>query len=131
MVQEVFSRLSRMDDLAERLPPDGVRNRSFIFRVANNYVRDLDRRQSVRNRYLQERQAEQGMDAEVSNMTPERQVHADQQLSRLKEMIMALKPKCPGSVLFAIVFWVKPTGKSLLIWGCQSNRLKNTCNRRY
>ncbi|MGS2722516.1 RNA polymerase sigma factor [Porticoccus sp. GXU_MW_L64] len=94
IVQEVFTRLSRLDNLPERLPVGGSRNRSYIFRAANNYVRDLFRHQSVRNRYLQQRQVELGEDAEVSNMTLERQVQADQQLHRLKQMVMTLKPKC-------------------------------------
>lgn len=94
IVQEVFSRLARMDNLASKLPCGESRNRSFIFRVANNYVRDLERRKAVRTRYVEEFRAQMPEDAEMSSVSPERQVQAEQQLGYLKNAVMTLKPKC-------------------------------------
>ncbi len=93
IVQEVFVRLADLDNLQQRLPPGGARNRSFLFKTANNYVRDLERRRSVRRKYA-EQQAAQGEEWELADITPESQAAAEQQVEYLKSVVLTLKPKC-------------------------------------
>ncbi|MCV6604689.1 MAG: sigma-70 family RNA polymerase sigma factor [Porticoccaceae bacterium] len=91
IVQEVFVRLAKLDDLGERFPIQDKRNRSFIFKVANNYLRDLERRTAVRERYVQQQQSEQDTFSEIGL---EREVEGIRQVDRLKAAVMELKPKC-------------------------------------
>ena len=92
VVQEVFVRLSRMDNLQERLPAGNDSNRSFIFAVANNLVLDLERSRQVRRRYVEAEQVHAGEDDAVYDATPESVALAGQELEQIKELIMNLKP---------------------------------------
>ncbi len=51
VLQEVFVRLARMDDLPERLEAGRKGSKTFIFTIANNLIVDMERRRAVRYRY--------------------------------------------------------------------------------
>lgn len=91
IVQDVFVRLARMDDLNERLPKDGSRNRAFIYTVANNLLVDLYRHQSIQLRYCEQLPIEQGV--EKSDESPEARALAREELDQISEVIMGMRPR--------------------------------------
>lgn len=92
IVQDVFVRLARMNDLRERLPPGEQRNRAFLFTVANNLLVDQRRHQRLQRQYLQE-QAAMSDETENTGESPELAALAREQLDHLRGVIMNLHPK--------------------------------------
>ncbi|WIO74704.1 sigma-70 family RNA polymerase sigma factor [Porticoccaceae bacterium LTM1] len=91
VVQEVFARLARMEDLLEKLPPDNESARSYLFAAANRLVVDMERRRVVRMRYQQ--QLEQQVRAEKPAAdSPESLVLAREDLEVVKAVLAGLKP---------------------------------------
>ena len=90
IIQEVFIRLAKLDDLPERLPPGRKDNCSYLFSVANNLAVDLERHRQVRRQYA-ERQ-EQVQDSETLEVTPESIALTGQQLDQVKAVLMTLRP---------------------------------------
>ena len=91
VIQEVFIRLSRLDGLDQRLPPDGKGNIAYLFSVAHNLVIDMERRKAmIRAKLEQYRQDEEGLTPD--NPPPEALVLADQELERIKAAIMVMRP---------------------------------------
>jgi RNA polymerase sigma-19 factor, ECF subfamily len=93
IIQDVFTRLAKLDDLQQRLPPGDQRNLSYLFSMAHNRVVDLERNKSMRRGHLDTYQKEQDIQA-PQPQTPEQAVQAKQELERLKQVILGLKPKC-------------------------------------
>lgn len=90
--QDVFIRLARMDDLEQRLPVDGEANRSFIIKVANNLILDLERQRKVRSDYL-ECHGQELKDADVIEVTPEMEAQSECELEQAKGVLMAMRPR--------------------------------------
>ena len=91
VIQEVFIRLSRLDDLDERLPPGGKGNVAYLFSVAHNLVIDMERRKAmIRAKMEQYRRDEEGLVPD--NPQPEALVLAGQELARVKAAIMTMRP---------------------------------------
>ncbi len=63
ILQDVFIRVAKMENLQERLPVSGDSNRSFLFAVANNLVVDMERQRQVRRKYIQQHKAQVDEDA--------------------------------------------------------------------
>ncbi|MDM3871877.1 sigma-70 family RNA polymerase sigma factor [Porticoccus sp. W117] len=91
--QDVFVRLSNMPDLNARLSTDQTRNRAFIFTIANNLALDLIRSKQVRARYQQRQTELDDNDIDRQETCPERSASAQQELDRLKNTLMKLKPE--------------------------------------
>lgn len=92
VVQEVFIRLAKLDNLQQRMPAGGDSNRSFILAMANNLVVDLERQKSVRLRFV-EREQTRGRDEQgVDHESPEMLAQASQEMERLKQVLIGLKP---------------------------------------
>ena len=89
LVQEVFAKLARLPDLEKRLSAGG-KNRNFIITVANNLIVDKERRRATRHHYRAEQQHQ--ADQLVYELSPEVEVVANEELSRVKAAIMELKP---------------------------------------
>jgi RNA polymerase sigma-19 factor, ECF subfamily len=90
IIQEVFSRLARLDGLKEKLAADRSDNRAFIFTAANNYIVDQERRKTLERRYLSTKH-----DLEhdtVLEITPEATAMARQELIMVKQAIANLHP---------------------------------------
>ena len=92
VVQEVFARLAKLPDLQERLPVGGSNNRSFLFAVANNYVMDMERRKVHQRRYAESRQVRNHESDNLYLATPESIALAAEDIARLREVIVKLKP---------------------------------------
>ncbi|WIO74969.1 RNA polymerase sigma factor [Porticoccaceae bacterium LTM1] len=90
IVQEVFIRLVKMDDLYDRLTEESGSTRSYLFTIANNLVVDLERKKS-RRRGFDSRLMEEAEDAVVES-NPEVIVSANRELEMLKAVIMKLRP---------------------------------------
>lgn len=91
IVQDVFMRLARRDDLEERTQEGFKKNRAYIFTMANNLVVDMERGRQVRQKY----QAAKYQQAEgrVDELAPEIVAVAQEHMGLVKEAIKALKPE--------------------------------------
>ncbi|WIO73775.1 RNA polymerase sigma factor [Porticoccaceae bacterium LTM1] len=90
IMQEVFLRLSRMEDIDGRLSHEFRENRSFILTIANNLVVDLSRSKVIRRRY---QQSEQGLDGEKQvEATPEIIADYRERLEQVERAILSLPP---------------------------------------
>ena len=92
IVQDVFIRLARMEDLQERLSPGNDSNRSFLMTVANNLVLDLEKSRKVRYRYRQKEQAQAADGDNLQVGTPETISESRQELERIRDAIMDMRP---------------------------------------
>lgn len=92
VVQEVFTRLARLDNLADRLPIGGNSNRSFIFAVANNLIVDMERRKVHQRRYTESQQSQKREEDDHCLASPESIALAHDEIARLKRVILTLKP---------------------------------------
>ncbi|WIO73981.1 RNA polymerase sigma factor [Porticoccaceae bacterium LTM1] len=90
VLQEVFIRVANMDNLREKLAPGREDNRSYLFTVANNLTVDLERYKSVRRNYAERLALEQH--GKANEATPEIIALNKQELARVKDVIMELKP---------------------------------------
>lgn len=88
LLQEVFVRLARIDNLVERLEGKRGNVRSFIYTTANNLAMDVERRKAVRRHYQDTESSRVG---ELTyEITPEVVVTATQELEVIKRAILAL-----------------------------------------
>ncbi|WIO75059.1 RNA polymerase sigma factor [Porticoccaceae bacterium LTM1] len=92
VIQEVFARLARLDNLAERLPIDGESNRSYLFAVANNLVVDMERRKVHLRRYVERQQSNYLEELECGSQNPESIVLAHDDIKTLRQVIFKMKP---------------------------------------
>ena len=92
VVQEVFMRLARLDNLADRLPVGGTSNRSFIFAVANNLVVDMERRKVHQRRFAESEQSQKLEEDDHCLASPESIALAHDEIAQLKKVILGLKP---------------------------------------
>lgn len=90
MVQDVFTRLVRLDDYERIEYPQ-----SFLFQIASNLLKDRRRRDHTRHSDQHETFDDMHHAHEV--ITPERVLMGKQELEKLKQAIMDLPPK-PRSV---------------------------------
>ncbi len=90
LLQEVFVRLARLDDLSSRLARERSDSRSFIFTTANNLIVDQERRKAVR-RHHQDAEREQAGETHLE-VSPEAILVARQELSVVKQAILNLPP---------------------------------------
>ncbi len=92
MVQDVFAKLAKLDDLPERLHSENRSARSFIFTVANNLVLDVERSKTVRRKYLANLQQELTPEDALAIDSPEVIVLAREELEIIKKVIVNLRP---------------------------------------
>lgn len=91
IAQEVFLRIAKRPDLVEQIRSGRVKNRAYIFSMANNLLSDLERRRVLQRDYSSNEYSFAAEDCvEVS---PERVAAAHQELETMKWVIMRLKPK--------------------------------------
>ena len=92
VIQEVFARVARMDDLLEKLPPENKSARSFLFSIANRLVVDMERRKVVRSRYLEQEAQRAAEERSADIVTPEDLVLAREDLELVKHVLAEMKP---------------------------------------
>ncbi|MDM3871435.1 RNA polymerase sigma factor [Porticoccus sp. W117] len=98
ILQDVFMRLAKMDGLSSRLPAGRSDNQSFVIKVANNLILDIERRRKVRSNYL-ENQGEQLKEQIVSTISPDVEVQSRRELEQTKKVLMAMKPRWRDSFI--------------------------------
>ena len=89
LMQEVFVRLTRLDDADERLAmrPEAVR--SFLFTIATNLIRDSVRRAKVREK---DKHVSYDDDQPTTSVdTPEEQLQASQKLALMMRALRRVK----------------------------------------
>lgn len=91
VVQDLFLRLARADDLAEKLSAQSGSTRSYLFSIATNLIVDMRRKQSVREADSHESYDEET--APASHPTPEMIISAQEQVKQMKQLLSGLKPK--------------------------------------
>ncbi|WIO75622.1 RNA polymerase sigma factor [Porticoccaceae bacterium LTM1] len=99
VIHEIFLRLSKQDDIEDRLKESPRKNRAYLFTMANNLVVDWERRLSVRRRY----QSAQILSEESNayELSPEIVIAATQELDAVKAAIRQLDPKWRQAFLLA------------------------------
>lgn len=98
IIQDVFMRLARMDDLQKRLPRGQKGNRSFVIKVANNLILDLERQRKVRSDYL-ESHGDTLKEDDVNVISPDMEVQSQRDLEQAKKVLMAMKPRWRDSFI--------------------------------
>ena len=93
VVQDVFARLAREDDLVARLPSDRNKWRSYLVAMANNLVVDMARYQQVRRKYLHKERCQLTDTDRVEMASPEAIALNRQELERVKDVILGLRPR--------------------------------------
>lgn len=92
IVQEVFMRLCRMENLSDKLSLGAERTRAFLFMTAANLTHDLHRRETSRQRSAHEPFDE---DSTADQAPPiEDRLQSREMLEVVRKAIEALKPSC-------------------------------------
>lgn len=90
VLQEVFIRVAKIDNLTVKLSLERSDNLSYLFSIANNLVVDLERHKLVKRNYAKQFLEEQ---PNYSNeLTPEKIALNEQRLKAVETVIMSLKP---------------------------------------
>lgn len=92
IVQEVFARLCRVENLSEKLSLGADRTRSFLFMTAANLIRDLYRSEKSRHKDAHEPFNEEVM-ADQTALIEDR-VHWQAKLKLVNQAIESLQPNC-------------------------------------
>ena len=90
LVQELFTRLMRVEGLEAKMSASAGSNRSYLLTMANNMIVDLQRKSTVRKAYSVAQEAlESGA---VDERTPEQIVTAQMELEAIKGVILDMRP---------------------------------------
>ena len=92
LLQDVYARLARMDDLPERLPPGRRSTLGFLLTIANRLVIDSERHRGVRRQH--EEHVRLLQDAETGKApSPESIALARDDLTAVASALEAMKPE--------------------------------------
>lgn len=91
LLQDVYLRLARVDDLADKVSRGSGSTRAYLYSIANNLIVDRLRQNAMRARYGLTDPPE--LPDLVSNETPERIVAGRQDLDRVMKLLAELNPK--------------------------------------
>ncbi len=92
IVQEVFMRLCRMENLSDKLSLGAERTRAFLFMTAANLIRDLRRRETSRQHSAHEPIDEDGTADQAPSI--EDRLQSREMLEIVRKAIETLKPSC-------------------------------------
>lgn len=92
VIQDVFHRLARIEDLEQKISVESRSCRSYLFAVANNLVLDLERRKVRQRRYAESQLARLSEEDEQSLDSPEALTLAMSEIAQLKVLILDMKP---------------------------------------
>jgi len=92
VVQEVFARLCRIENLSDKLSFGVDRTRSFLFMMASNLVRDLHRRETSRHKTAHETFDDNCMGDQMALI--EDRLQSRERLEIVSRAIDNLKPSC-------------------------------------
>ncbi len=99
IAQEVYVRLCRQEGLAEKLSFGPEKTRAYLFTIATNLIRDMARRgvarQVSQHDHLNEEECEDEMPS------AEDRLQSRQELTRIRDLIGKLDPKCRRAFLFS------------------------------
>ncbi|MCV6627270.1 MAG: sigma-70 family RNA polymerase sigma factor, partial [Cellvibrionaceae bacterium] len=93
VVQDVFAKLAKEENLIARLPADRSKWRSYLVAMANNLVVDMARYKQVRRKYLDKERHQITEADRVEEASPERIALSRQELERVKAVILELRPR--------------------------------------
>ncbi len=88
IIQEVFSRLAKIDNLHEKLSYGARSSRAFLFTAANNYLVDIERKKALERNYLSEKSWQK--ESLLVESEPDVIVQAEEELTLIKESIRKL-----------------------------------------
>ena len=92
IVQEVFMRLCRMENLVDRLSLGAERTRAFLFTTAANLICDLHRRETSRRRSAHEPFDDEAVADQTGQI--EDRLQSREKLEAVRRAINGLKPAC-------------------------------------
>ncbi|MCV6605661.1 MAG: RNA polymerase sigma factor [Porticoccaceae bacterium] len=85
IIHEVFARLAKISNLAQKLAANRKDNRAFLFTSVNNYIIDQERRKVLERRYQREQQQQEGY--LVVELSPEKIASSSEELELIKSAI--------------------------------------------
>ena len=97
VLQEVFLRLAKIDDLESKIDIERGSTRGYLFSIATNLLIDRMRHRNVRRRYREMHHS----DSTICQITPEQTAAAEQDVAKSKAVIMKLSPKCQRAFLLS------------------------------
>ena len=92
IVQEVFAKLARIDNLPQLLPIGAPGNVSYLLRMANNLVFNHERHKAVRRRHLEIEKSRIQRESASFDRTPEHITVVREELDRLRGVIAGMRP---------------------------------------
>lgn len=92
VVQEVFTRLCRIENLSDKLSLGSARTRAFLFKTASNLVRDLYRRETSRHKSNHQPFDDNCMADQTAPI--EDRLQSREKLEIVSRAIDSLKPSC-------------------------------------
>lgn len=99
IAQEVYVRLCRQEGLAEKLSFGPEKTRAYLFTIATNLIRDMARRGATRQVSQHDHLNEEECEDEMPSA--EDRLQSRQELTRIKDLIGKLDPKCRRAFLFS------------------------------
>lgn len=90
VIQEVFARIAKLDDLEARMSNTQGSVRSYLFTTANNLMVDMERHKEHERRYSAEQFPYEK--EKVVEVTPESILESEQELEYLKSVIAEMRP---------------------------------------
>lgn len=92
VVQEVFARMCRIENLSDKLSLGVDRTRAFLYMTASNLVRDLHRREKTRRKDAHQPFDDESFADQTASI--EDQLQSSQKLEIVTRAIDSLKPSC-------------------------------------
>ena len=92
MMQEVFLRLTRQDDLETRLSYGPAKTKAYLLIIASNLIHDMHRRSATHQKDCHD--SSEGVTLIDRLPTPEKAVQTRQTLEAVKAVLDKLDPKC-------------------------------------
>lgn len=94
IIQEVFLKLSRIEDVAPLVSRKSGSTKAYLFTIASNLVSDMRRRAARSIPEANECQLEGACETSSPDLNPEAVLNAQDQLDEIMAVLNMLKPKC-------------------------------------
>lgn len=94
IIQEVFLKLSSMENLAHLVSRKSGSTKAYLFTIASNLVVDMQRRSARRVPEVRQGNLEAPFEADSPNPNPESVLDAQDQIDEIMAALDKLKPKC-------------------------------------